>query len=409
MDEVISEGDRMTDLVSCPADTCSFEGSISEIADHVTESDDKDHAWEVFGHENADEFCYDAHLEEGRRLQDAAQEAKDLGEFDEAIEGLEAALYHLQRATLFADAPSPIENRCREALETIDEIETAEQIQELDDLIDQAENAIDAGDEAHFEGNTDAARQKYEAAVDALEEAVTRAEVLVPDRTQEIDHQLRSVRVRLQSLELSESHRRIRNMVADAREHAAAGDLAFQKSEYDVALDEYEKAKDQYESLADSLEAFSFDEPTTNPEVCDVCRQRFDDELDSWQINLSISLQVCPACARFGSDGNLPSPRDVATEHRAIVENIESIQDGDIGLDWTSDEAIQSDESEDVNFGSAERDTQQMLIQLVGLCQQLGEAPTAEDLDEYTDFSYLDYRDEFGSLSEALQAAGLGG
>ncbi|OAQ51344.1 hypothetical protein HTG_17560 [Natrinema mahii] len=58
MDEVTSGEDRMIDLVGCPADTCSFEGSISEVADHVTESDDEDHAWEAFGHENADKFCW---------------------------------------------------------------------------------------------------------------------------------------------------------------------------------------------------------------------------------------------------------------------------------------------------------------------------------------------------------------
>ncbi|MFA9427117.1 homing endonuclease associated repeat-containing protein [Natronorubrum sp. A-ect3] len=277
----------------------------------------------------------------------------------------------------------------------------------IDEIVDRAENAIDAGDKAHFEGDSNLAGQQYEAAVDALAEAKTLTTELAPDRVAEIDRQLRSVRVRQQSLELSGPHQTVRDLVAAAREHAAAGDRAFHDSEYEVALKEYESARDRYESLADSLHEFSFDECTTDPMVCDVCRQRFDAALDFWRINLGVSLQVCLACTRFGSDGNIPNPRAVATEQRAVVENIESIRDGNVGLDWTSDAPPQSDESEDVGTTGDSRDTRQILMQLVGLYQQLGEPPTAADLDEHTDFGYLAYRDEFGSLSEALQAAGF--
>lgn len=72
MDEAISGEDGMTDIIGCPADMCSFEGSISGVADHIAESDDEGHTWEALSHGSADEFCYDAHFAEGQQLQEAA-------------------------------------------------------------------------------------------------------------------------------------------------------------------------------------------------------------------------------------------------------------------------------------------------------------------------------------------------
>ncbi|SIS21903.1 hypothetical protein [Natronorubrum thiooxidans] len=43
MDEAISGEDEMTGIIGCPADMCSFEGSISEVADHIAKSDDEGH------------------------------------------------------------------------------------------------------------------------------------------------------------------------------------------------------------------------------------------------------------------------------------------------------------------------------------------------------------------------------
>jgi len=43
----------------------------------------------------------------------------------------------------------------------------------------------------------------------------------------------------------------------------------------------------------------------------------------------------------------------------------------------------------------------------VGLYQRLGEAPTAEQIDEHTEFGYLEYRAQFGSIADALQEAGF--
>ncbi|WP_090381472.1 hypothetical protein [Natronobacterium texcoconense] len=201
----------------------------------------------------------------------------------------------------------------------------------IDELVDRAENTIDAGDDKHFAGAPDEAAQEYEDGVEALSEARKVAANLESDQVEKIDQHLRRVRVRQQSLDLSDTRQKVREIVTKAREHAAAGDQAFHDSKYDIALEEYEKAYDRYEFLATTLDEFSFEEPLNSSEVCDVCQQQFGGELDFWQIELGVTLQVCPACARFGSAGNLPSPRDIAVEQQTVRENIESLRDGDVG------------------------------------------------------------------------------
>ncbi|QSG02831.1 homing endonuclease associated repeat-containing protein [Natranaeroarchaeum sulfidigenes] len=397
----------MNDLVDCPVDTCSFGGSVLVVADHIAETNNEAHTWDALGHANADEFCYTVHFEEGQRLQNKAEEARNLGEYEIAIETMERALRHFQRANVFEYDTSSAESRCQEVQRTLNEIETDEQEQVIDELVDEAENAIDTGDKAHFDGNTEAAAQAYETAVNALEEARRSATQSAPDRIPKINQELNCIRVRQQSLDLSTSHQRVRELAADARDHAAAGNGAFQNSEYETALEEYEKARDRYESLADALQEFSFDDPTNDSSECDVCRHRFDNRLDDWQIEFDASLQVCPSCARFGPGGNLPSPQDVATELRTVMENIERIRDGDIGLTWSSGSNAQPDETDDNDTEAGSRDRRQMLVQLVGLYQQLGSPPTAEEIDGHTNFGFLAYRDEFGSISDALREAGF--
>lgn len=46
-----------------------------------------------------------------------------------------------------------------------------------------------------------------------------------------------------------------------------------------------------------------------------------------------------------------------------------------------------------------------MLIQLTGTIQRLGCIPTEGDVDEHTDFGYVEYRDEFGSILDAVREA----
>lgn len=228
-----------------------------------------------------------------------------------------------------------------------------------------------------------------------------------PDHVQRLEQRLRHVRVRQESLELSESHHSIRKLVISAREYTTAGDRAFHESDYETALDNYEQAKRDYESLSNVFEAFSFADPIDDPTICDVCKQQYTEKLNFWEIDLGVSLEVCPLCTRFGPDGNLPTPRVIAAEKRAVVENIESIQDGDVGLVWSSDTPQEPIPDTSVSEDTSGPETRELLIELVGLYQRLGEAPTAEQIDEHTEFGYLEYRAQFGSIADALQEAGF--
>ncbi|MFP8888517.1 homing endonuclease associated repeat-containing protein [Natrialbaceae archaeon A-CW2] len=133
-----------------------------------------------------------------------------------------------------------------------------------------------------------------------------------------------------------------------------------------------------------------------------------DDDLVPWEIEIDSegSLQVCPSCAQFGPDGTLPAPDEVRVERRYVEEDIESIRSGDVGLSWASNNPISSNEADTQSTGSG-RDTRQMLIQLVGVVQQVGRVPTAAELDTDTDFGCLEYEDEFGGIEEALREAGF--
>ncbi|WP_135366317.1 homing endonuclease associated repeat-containing protein [Halosimplex halophilum] len=382
---------------------------MAEVATHVDERDDGNHDWEVLGFQDIDEYRHEIHFEKGCDFQETAREARAKGEFQEANQRLEEALWHYQRAQLYTDTTSSIADRRSEVLDTIAEVEAAEQVQVIDDLVDRADNAIDSGDDKHLDAASSLAAREYDEAADALEDALELAKSrdVLSARVQGIERRLRRVQVRQQSLELSEAHRSIRDLIVDARDHAAAGDKAFHDGEYEVALDEYQEAKDRYESLGAVLEGFTFDEPTSDPTECDICRQRFDEEIRSWRIEGEVDLLVCPSCARFDSEGNLPKPREVATEHRSLLENIENIQDKNFGLDWISSESTNSSTSDEVVAEKTNRDTREMLMQLVAVYQRLGEPPSAKELDEYTDFGYLAYQNEFESLEEALVAAGF--
>ena len=400
-----SGDDTASDNVACPGDECSFEGEVAAVASHVAERGDRMHTWERLDYDDGADFQNEAHLEAGQRFESAARESRDHGEFDKAVRELEGALWHFQRAKLHADDTRNIGDRCREVLRAIDRVETEEERRVVDNLLNRAESAIDTGDESFSDGDIDMAETEYERAIELLKDAATLGSEVASDRTEHIDRQLRRTRLYRQSLDQSDLHSSLRDHVAAAREHAAAGNDAFQKSEYGVALDEYEKARTEYETVVVVLDAFTFGEPVDDPTVCDVCRHQFDEELEFWEIDLGETLQVCPSCARFGTGRSVPSPQEVASEHRSIVENIESIRDGDVGLGWTSDGVTEEPESSGAVSGS--RDRRAMLLQLIGVYQTLGEPPTAAKLDEDTDFGYLEYEDEFGSIQEALREAGF--
>ncbi len=393
--------------VACPVDTCPFEGTTMDVANHIQENSNESHQWEVLRWDDRDEFCRTTHFNEGQRFEKLGQEAWNHGDYEEAVKNIENEISHFKRAQEFAEDPSTLTERCQEMLDRIADIEIAEQIHHIDDLVDLAENAIDGGDELQFHENPRSSADEYNTATDALSKAITVASEIAPDRVQRLEQRLRRVRVRQESLELSESHHSIRELVGSAREYTTTGDRAFHESEYETALDNYEQAKREYESLSNAFEAFSFDDPVDDPTVCDVCKQQYTEELNFCEIDLETLLGVCPLCTRFGPDGNLPTPRDLAAEQRAVVENIESIQNGDVGLVWSSDTPPESIPDTPVTEDTNGPETRELLMQLVGLYQRLGGAPTAEQIDEHTEFGYLEYRAEFGSVANALQEAGF--
>jgi len=390
---------------SCPVESCSFEGTISAVRTHVTETGDQVHSWPAVGYEHADEFCQEAHLTVARRRRDRGRQLHDRSQFGPALLELEAALSHFQQARLYSDDTISTGQHCRQVLDLIRDVE-ADQVRQIDEFINSAKNAVDAGRKLHLEAATDSALQEYEDAIDTLESAVTLAEDVAPERVQSIEQELRRVRVRRQSSNMSSTHRTIRDTLSTAREHTAAGDSAFHASNYDEALVAYEEADSAYESLAGTLQEFTFEETTADPAVCDVCRQRFDESFEAWTISLDQQLDVCPSCAEFGSGGILPTPRDVADEHRIVVENISGIHDADVGLDWTSDPVPSSQAHSESTGEGSNLEQREMLVQLVALYQSVGRRPSAEELDERTDFGSAGYHREFGSLSTSQSILG---
>ncbi|WP_435365250.1 homing endonuclease associated repeat-containing protein [Haloarchaeobius sp. DYHT-AS-18] len=395
----------MTTQEPCPVQTCSARGTIHELVSHVEQTDDDNHSWATLGYKDADEYRGDVHRKRSETLEQDGQELLDHGKFEEAVDALEDALWHAQQTNLLRDGEENQE-RARALLSMIAEAETAAEVQRIDELVDQASNALDAGEEAHLGAKEDAA-EAYDAAAERLSQARSVAVDAAPARVPELERRLQQVRVRQQSLDLSEAHRSLHELVVAARMATAEGDRAFQKSSYEDAVKHYETAADQYEILARLLNEFSFDGHADDSNVCDVCRERFDSGLDSWSIELGRTLQVCPSCALFGTDRLLPNPREIATEQRYVKENIESITEGNTGLEWMSSESTTTAETGSRDVSAGNHDTTKMIIQLTGTVQSLGRVPTAEDIDEYTDFGFLAYRDEFGSINAALREAGF--
>ncbi|WP_436926049.1 homing endonuclease associated repeat-containing protein [Halosimplex amylolyticum] len=391
---------------TCPVETCSFQGSISAIGIHITETKDEQHSWRMLEYDDADEFRRDAHLEVARRRRKTGRELHDRDEFEAAVDELETALSHFQRAQLLSDRTLYIEQQCQQVLDTIRDVET-DRLHQIDELIDSADNTVDAGGELHLDASLEAASEEYDEAIEALEAAVELAAELAPERVPAIDQELRRVRVRRQSLTMSSFHRTIRDTLAEARSHVAAGDSAFHASDYDEAVSEYEDAHSAYESLAAVLEKFSFAEPTHDLAVCDVCRQQFEEEFDGWTIEVDAQLAVCPACAEFGSGGILPTPRDIAIEQRTVVENISSIRDKDVGLEWTSTPGSSRPTTNEHDIPRNNLNQRDMVVQLVALYQTVGRAPTNAELDEHTEFGSVGYHREFGTLADAFEAAGF--
>ncbi|WP_416838747.1 homing endonuclease associated repeat-containing protein [Haloferax sp. DFSO52] len=398
----------MPETTSCPVSDCSFAASVSDIVSHVEEAHSEDHSWESLGYENSDEFRLKAHLQIGEQLERLGNEKHDVGEFESAIDQLERAIWHYQQARLVSpESKMPLKKKCRAVHSTIDEVKQDVQIQEVDDLLDEAELTSEEANPTGLKFDPSSAAETYRRSIDTLRKALTKAETVVPDRIPEIQRRLRRVRLLQQSIDLSGQHKELRELVMMAREYASEGDRSFKQDDFERAVEQYTAASQCYESIEELFQNFIFDEPTDDPTVCDVCHGRFEQKLLYWGIDGNAQLKVCPSCAQFSSDGTLPTPKEAQEEHQVVKENIESICEGDTGVDWTAVPQPYSKEPSNTERASSGRNTQQMLMQLTGTVQRLGRLPTAEDLDEYTDFGYLEYRDEFGSILKAVKEAGF--
>ncbi|MFC7233413.1 hypothetical protein ACFQMM_22385 [Saliphagus sp. GCM10025308] len=344
---------------------------------HIDAENDEQHNWGVLGFENGDRFQYESHVKTAERLQETAQEARDSGQYRVAVEKLEKALWHLQQAGLLTDeVDRSIEARRRTVFESISDVETDRVLQKLDDLVNRAENACDAGDQLSIEEDAEAATHKYEESIESLKEATELASDVAPDRVSKIEDRLRRVEARRHHLESSDWHRELLDLVTRSRQRTATGNAAFQASEYEGALEAYEAARERYDEVEVLFEQ-GFDEPTAAPDRCDVCGCLLEDDIEPSAIEVDGFSQVCPSCAQFGPDGTLPTPDEVRTERRYVEEDIESIRSGDVGLTWAPESTSSGSESDNRPAGG-DRDARQMTIQLVGVVQQIGRVPTPQ-------------------------------
>jgi hypothetical protein len=174
-----------------------------------------------------------------------------------------------------------------------------------------------------------------------------------------------------------------------------------------LAVEEYEAATHCYESIEEILLEFHFGGPLSDPHVCDVCHGRFEQSLLQSLCISDRMLDVCPSCTQFGPQGILPTPDEVESDHETMRENLESILEGATGLDWLSGSSSSTEDAGGDKQSNRERDTQRMLIQIVGVVQTVGRIPSPEELDEQTDFESFEYEAEFGSIPNAVREAGF--
>ncbi|WP_440988362.1 hypothetical protein [Haloarchaeobius baliensis] len=396
----------MTDPVTCPADGCSYTDRLDAVVDHVETTGDESHDWGVLPYDDADEFRVAQHVEQGERLASAGVERADSGQYELAVEQLEAALEQFQHARAIPSSDSrSLQERCRTVLETIERVEDERAAQELDDLLNAVESHIESGDDDRLRGAFDSAADEYEQAVTELERVEQRA----PDEREGVHRRVAELRDRLEgrlaSLDPSSDHRELVQLYDEALQHRDAGDEAFRDSDIERAVEEYRTARTGFDQVLEALDEFTFDSASSSPSVCDICREKFDTALETIDLDDRTERTVCPSCTLFAADGLLPMPRTVATEQRYLAENIESLESGDYGLTWATKQRATPDD--DAEQTGSFPDEQQLLVQLVGVYQQADGLPTPADLDEKTDFGYLAYREQFGGIEDALREAGF--
>ncbi|WP_224333523.1 hypothetical protein [Haloprofundus halobius] len=201
-------------------------------------------------------------------------------------------------------------------------------------------------------------------------------------------------------------YRQLRYLLSRANRYTSKGDRAFKQSNHETALEQYESASLCYEVLEEIAQEFSCESAAGSFHVCSVCDKRISEVLLYWEVTPSQRLELCQSCAWISATVKLPTLDDAKSTHEVVKDNIENLHEGSHGLDWTSSSPTPVMDSSGQK-GESVRNTQLMLVQLTGVIQTIGRLPSAEVLDEQTDFGYLEYRNEFGSILDAAREAGF--
>lgn len=392
----------MIEIVPCPVKECPFEASIGDVISHVRRSNDEQHDWEQLGFENYTDFRRESHCELGERLLEKGREAHDFGQFDKAIQRLESAQAHFRRENWFSPGGTPSSSGRLEQIE--DEIAATEEAQQtlaIDETLDRAENVIDS---ALGVGGQDS-ENRFQDARDLLRSAESLAEETVPDRIARIERLRLKIKIERVATEFSESNQGVKQLLKKALRSREAALRAFQEQDYQTALDHNETAREGLAELTESILEVG-DQQATN-EKCTICGRKAGDDENLFSVSVDRSSTVCMKCIGMSTDETFSKIENVETELDYIEEEIEELRDKSPGADWLDVDNPPTTGSTDEESQGCNPKRQQMIMQLNGIRTKLRRDPTAADLDEHTEFKYLEYREEFGGIAEALREAGF--
>lgn len=397
----------MTGDIVCPKAECGYEGSIAEVAEHIDSTADSAHSWLTLEYDHEADFRTSQHLQRARSLREAAEVAADAGNYDEALDQLENAVEHYDEAKATLQDTITVSDEREAVIEELERVKQTKRQNRIEQFVATAGNELDTGDAAYADGEWDRAAEAYDEAISVMGKAQDLGEEMdsvLEGRAQEL---LEQAEVRKESLDGSDAHRDPLEAVRDAKAHKDAGDTAFKQSNQQDALEEYRQSLAAFKRALSFLEALSFESHHSDDQICDICHAEFDRTLESVSLGDNRKRQVCPACSRFAPGGVLPTPADIDIQTAVIEEDIDSIEAGEYGTEWTSMPDDTDGDEEQSDEVSTTVDEQQLLIELVGVYQSVEGLPTAEDLDDRTEYGYLVYQEQFGSIENALGKAGF--
>jgi tetratricopeptide (TPR) repeat protein len=398
----------MTDTLDCPVPGCQYSDTLNSVLDHFSKREGSEHQWANLDYESARTFRISYHDEQMTKRRKKAEIAADTGDYSEAVSHLEAALEHAQRGMRHTpDTTDRFDEECSALLAEISRVESAAIENQIAEYVTIAENRVSDGDDEHVTGRPDCAEEAYADAEQALEDAIALATDDLPEQVQSLQDRLDRVRLRQLSLETSDTHRRVIKTQRTAREYKDAGDSAFKQSDYQSALEAYQLALDAYDDVVDALDAFEFESTTEGATTCDLCQKPFDTALNSVQLKHCGRRRVCPACMHFAEDGALLTPDSVAGERKSVEEMTTNIKSGEYGLEWSTNDPINEEPYPDDQEEAQRIGEQELVRELVRVYQMVKGKPTVEDLDAETEFGYLPYKRRYGSIEDALEAAGF--